>query len=140
MKAADVIIKVLEEEGIEYVFGFPGGSIDEINTALFNSKIKSIVPKREEGAAYMADGYARVSGKIGVCCSTAGPGAANLITAIATSYVDGIPVCALTGQVPLSLFGKGAYHESGSEKINIVSIFQTQFPYAQFSNERSMIV
>ncbi|MCP4352872.1 MAG: thiamine pyrophosphate-binding protein [Desulfobacterales bacterium] len=140
MKAADVIIRVLEEEGIEYVFGFPGGSIDEINTALFNSsKVKSIVPKREEGAAYMADGYARVSGKTGVCCSTAGPGAANLITAIATSYVDGIPVCALTGQVPLSLFGKGAYHESGTEKINLVSIFHniTKFSSMLASEERT---
>lgn len=140
MNAAEVVVKMLEEKGTKYVFGFPGGSIDEINTALYKSeKIRTIVPKREEGAAYMADGYARVSGKLGVCCSTAGPGAANLITAIATSYVDGIPVCALTGQVPLSVFGKGAYHESGSEGINIVSIFYniTKFSCMLVSEERT---
>ncbi len=78
----------------------------------------------------MADGYARVSGKFGVCCATAGPGASNLITGIATSYADGIPVCALTGQVATSVFGKGAIQESGAEGINMTVIFRNFTKYS----------
>ncbi len=125
MNAAEFIVQMLEEEGVEYIFGVPGGAIEDLNIAVHNSrKIKPIITKHEAGAAYIADGYARVSGKLGVCCSTAGPGATNLITGMATSFADYVPVCALTGQVPTSVFGKGAFQESGAEGINMDVIFR----------------
>ncbi len=125
MNAAEFIVQMLEEEGVEYLFGVPGGAIEDLNIAVHKSrKIKPIITKHEAGAAYIADGYARVSGKLGVCCSTAGPGATNLITGLATSYADYVPVCALTGQVATSVFGKGAIQESGAEGINMAVIFR----------------
>ncbi len=125
MNAAEFIVEMLEEEGVEYLFGVPGGAIEDLNIAVHNSKkIKPIITKHEAGAAYIADGYARVSGKLGVCCSTAGPGATNLITGMATSYADYVPVCALTGQVATTVFGKGAIQESGAEGINMAVIFR----------------
>jgi acetolactate synthase-1/2/3 large subunit len=125
MNASELIVQMLEEEGVEYLFGVPGGAIEDLNTAVHKSrKIKPIITKHEAGAAYMADGYARVSGRLGVCCATAGPGATNLITGLATSYADYVPVCALTGQVATSVFGKGAIQESGAESINMAAIFQ----------------
>jgi acetolactate synthase I/II/III large subunit len=131
MNAAELIVQMLEEEGVEYIFGVPGGAIEDLNTAIYNSlKIKPIITKNEAGASYIADGYARVSGKLGVCCSTAGPGATNLITGIATSYADYIPVCALTGQVATSVFGKGAIQESGAEGINMTVIFRQFTKYS----------
>lgn len=123
--AAEVIIKVLEQHGVRYMFGIPGGAIVNLNTALYHNRtIKPIVTKNEAGAAYMADGYARITGGLGVCFSTAGPGASNLITGIATSYMDNIPVIALTGQVATTLFGKGAFQDSAEEGVNIVNIFK----------------
>lgn len=131
MNTAEFIVSILEKKDVSYVFGIPGGAIEDFNTALFNSgKIKPIVTKHEEGAAFMADGYARVSGKLGVCFSTAGPGATNLITGIATAHGDSIPVCALTGQVATSVFGKGAIQESGPEAIDIVNIFANFTKYS----------
>lgn len=128
---AEFLVSVLEKKDIPYVFGIPGGAIEDFNTALFNSgKIKPIVTKHEEGAAFMADGYARVSGKLGVCFSTAGPGATNLITGLAVAQGDSIPVCALTGQVATSVFGKGAIQESGSEGIDVVNIFANFTKYS----------
>ncbi|MFC1512994.1 thiamine pyrophosphate-binding protein [Thermodesulfobacteriota bacterium] len=124
MKTSELVVELLEEAGVRYVFGVPGGAIEELNIALYNNgTIRPIVAKHEGGAAFMADGYARVSGKLGVCCATAGPGATNLITALACSYADSVPVCALTGQVATSVFGKGAIQESGAEGVNLVSIF-----------------
>jgi len=131
MNTADLIIEILEEAGVEYIFGVPGGAIEDINISLYNrGKIKPIVTKHEEGAAFMADGYARVSGQMGVCMSTAGPGASNLITGIASAYADSIPVLSLTGQVATSVFGKGAIQESGSEGVNITSIFRNFTRYS----------
>ncbi len=125
MNAAELIVKTLERAGVKYMFGIPGGAIEGLNNALYaNKNIKVIVTKNEAGAAYMADGYARFSGNLGVCFSTAGPGASNLVTGLANAYIDGIPVCALTGQVPTSLSGKGAFQESGQEGVNIVAIFR----------------
>ncbi len=130
MKTSDLVVKLLEEAGVECIFGVPGGAIEELNTALCRSGITSFVTRHEAGAAFMADGYARVSGKLGVCCSTAGPGATNLITGLASSYADSIPVCALTGQVATSVFGKGAIQESGAEGVNLVSIFRNFTKYS----------
>lgn len=138
MKTSDLIVKILEDAGVEYIFGIPGGAIEDLNISLYNNKkIKPIVTKHEEGAAFMADGYARVSGRLGVCCSTAGPGALNMVTGIATSYEDSIPVLALTGQVATSVFGKGAFQESGHEGTDIVSMFRRITKYSSMiDNEK----
>ncbi len=89
IKVSELIIKYLERLGIEYVFGIPGAHILPVYDALFNSRIKSVLTKHEQGAAFMAGGYARVSGKTGVCIATAGPGATNLVTGLANAYTDG---------------------------------------------------
>ena len=123
MNAAEEIVSSLEKQGVEYVFGVPGGAIEPLNTALHGSTIKVIVAKHEQGAAFMADGFARVSGNIAVCFGTAGPGATNMITGIASSFADSIPVLALTGQVSTSLFGKGAAQEFSIQSFGIVNIF-----------------
>lgn len=140
MNTAEFIIQMLEEEGVEYLFGVPGGAMEDLSTAVDNSqKIKPIITKHEAGAAYMADGYARVAGKLGVCCSTAGPGATNMITGLATSYADYVPVCALTGQVATSLFGKGAVQDSGTEGFNMDVIFRhfTKYSGRVFNEQRT---
>lgn len=128
--AADAIVQSLESHGVEYIFGIPGGAIEPLNNALYRSNIKSIVTKHEEGAAFMADGYARVSGKLGVCCGTAGPGATNLVTGIASAHGDSVPVLALTGQVPTTLLGKGAVQEFSVQSFGVVSIFRQITKYS----------
>ncbi len=115
IKVSELIIKYLERLGIEYVFGIPGAHILPVYDALYNSRIKSVLAKHEQGAAFMAGGYARVSGKTGVCIATAGPGATNLVTGLANAYLDGLPVLALTGETPTYSFGKGALQESSGE-------------------------
>ena len=132
MNTADLIINLLGHVGVKYVFGVPGGAIEDLNVALYENShgIKPIVAKHEEGAAFMADGFARVSGRLGVCCSTAGPGASNLITGLASSLADQIPVLALTGQVAITVFGKGAIQESGSEGVNMTNIFRNFTKYS----------
>ena len=130
MTAAEVIVKSLEKHGVEYVFGIPGGAIEPLNCALHDSAIEVIVAKHEEGAAFMADGYARVSGNLGVCCATSGPGATNMITGLASSYADSIPVIALTGQIATSVFGKGAVQECTTHTFGIVSMFRLVTKYS----------
>ena len=126
IKVSDLIIKYLERLGIEYVFGIPGAHVLPVYDALFNSSIKSVLAKHEQGAAFMAGGYARVSGRTGVCIATAGPGATNLVTGLANAYTDGLPVLALTGETPTYSFGKGALQESSGEGscINQQDIFR----------------
>lgn len=125
MTAADLIIKYLEEMGVRYIFGIPGGALEPLYDAINRSeRVEAVLTKHEEGAAFMADGYARVSGLLGVCCATTGPGSTNLITGIASSYADSIPVLTITAQVPTKVFGKGALQESTYDGINIVDIFR----------------
>ncbi|WP_017981134.1 acetolactate synthase large subunit [Methanocaldococcus villosus] len=111
MKGAEVIIKALEAEGVKIIFGYPGGAILPFYDALYDSDLQHILVRHEQAAAHMADGYARVSGEAGVCVSTSGPGATNLVTGIATAYADSSPVIALTGQVPRNLIGNDAFQE-----------------------------
>jgi acetolactate synthase I/II/III large subunit len=115
VKVSDLIVAYLERLGTEYVFGIPGAHILPVYDALYNSQIKSVLAKHEQGAAFMAGGYARVSGKVGVCIATAGPGATNLVTGLANAYMDNLPVLALTGETPTYSFGKGALQESSGE-------------------------
>ncbi|OGS36200.1 MAG: hypothetical protein A2506_10505 [Elusimicrobia bacterium RIFOXYD12_FULL_66_9] len=120
-----VLLDYLEQEGVEYIFGIPGGPIMPLYEALYaRGRIKPILTKHEEGAAFMADGYARASGKIGVCCTTTGPGATNALTGVAVAHVDHVPLLLLTAQVPTHRFGMGAFQESGPESIDLVGLFR----------------
>lgn len=112
MKGADILINCLIEQGVDTVFGYPGGTVLDIYDALYrNGKIHHILTAHEQGAAHAADGYARVTGKVGVCFATSGPGATNLVTGIATAYMDSIPVVAVTGNVGLSNLGRDSFQE-----------------------------
>jgi len=109
---AEILIETLMEEGVEVMFGFPGGVLLHIFDVLFDADIDFILTRHEQGAAHAADGYARATGKVGVCIATSGPGAANLTTGIATAHMDSVPLVALTGQVPTELIGGDAFQET----------------------------
>ena len=104
--------RLFEHEGVDVVFGYPGGQILPFYDKLYDSSIKHILVRHEQGAAHAADGYARATGKPGVCIATSGPGATNLVTGIANAYMDSIPIIALTGQVPTSKIGSDAFQEA----------------------------
>jgi acetolactate synthase I/II/III large subunit len=112
MKGAEALMRSLEKEGVDFVFGLPGGANLPIYDALVDAKIRHILVRHEQSAAHMADGYARIKRKAGVCFATSGPGATNLITGIATAYADSSPMVAVTGQVPLEMIGKDAFQET----------------------------
>jgi acetolactate synthase-1/2/3 large subunit len=109
---AKILVESLQREGVEIIFGYPGGVVLPIYDELYNSSLRHILVRHEQAAAHAADGYARASGRVGVCLATSGPGACNLVTGIATAYMDSIPIVALTGQVPTSLLGNDAFQES----------------------------
>jgi len=124
MTVADLILKYLEAEGVEYIFGVPGTSLVPLFAACNrNGRVKPILTKHEEGAAFMADGYARVKGSLGVCFGTSGPGATNLVTGVATAYVDNVPMLVLTGQVETTNYGKGTFQDSTREGVDSVQMF-----------------
>ncbi len=114
MKGADVVVAALERQGVDVVFAYPGGASLELHQALVRrkDKIRTILPRQEQGGGFMAQGYARATGKAGVCMATSGPGATNLITCIADAYMDSIPLIAITGQVFQTLIGKSAFQET----------------------------
>src|SRR5687768_1033670 len=112
MKGSDILVQALEREGVEHIFAYPGGASMEFHQSLTRSKIRTILPRHEQGGSFQAEGYARASGKAGVCMATSGPGATNLITGIADAYMDSIPLVAITGQVPQAMIGKGAFQET----------------------------
>jgi acetolactate synthase-1/2/3 large subunit len=109
---ADIILKTLMEEGVEVIFGYPGANTLPIHDRLMNSPIRHYLMRHEQAAAHAADGYARATGKVGVCLATSGPGATNLVTGIATAYMDSTPMVALTAQVSTSLLGQDAFQET----------------------------
>ena len=113
LTGAEIIAEVLIEQGVDTVFGYPGGSVLNIYDALYaySDKIKHYMSAHEQGAAHAADGYARLTGKTGVVISTSGPGATNLVTGIATAYMDSVPMVAITGNVPTSLIGRDSFQE-----------------------------
>lgn len=108
---SQAIIKCLQEEGIDTIFGFPGGAVIDLYDELMDSPIKNLLVRHEQGAVHAADGYARATGKTGVALLTSGPGATNGVTGIATAYLDSIPVVVFTGQVPTALIGNDAFQE-----------------------------
>jgi acetolactate synthase-1/2/3 large subunit len=112
MTGADALMRALEKEGVDVVFGLPGGANLPIYDALVGANFRHVLVRHEQSAAHMADGYARIKRKAGVCFATSGPGATNLITGIATAYADSSPVVAVTGQVPLAMIGKDAFQET----------------------------
>ncbi len=123
--AVKLLLKYLKAEGVEYIFGIPGGPLMPLYEALFESSdITPIMAKHEEGAAFMADGYARVSGKLGVCCVTSGPGCTNAVTGIAVSYADGIPIMMITAQIATGAFGRGAIQESTAHGVDIIDLLK----------------
>ena len=112
LSGAEIVIQALVDEGVELVFGYPGGAVLHIYDALFKQgSLKHILVRHEQAAAHAADGYARATGKCGVCLVTSGPGATNAVTGIATAYMDSIPMVVLTGQVPTPFIGSDAFQE-----------------------------
>ncbi|PWT94390.1 MAG: acetolactate synthase 2 catalytic subunit [Candidatus Melainabacteria bacterium] len=125
MKGAQVLIEALEREGVDCIFGYPGGAIMPVYDALVDANLRHILFRHEQGAALAADGYARVTGKVGVCLATSGPGATNLVTGLANSFMDSVPVVAITGQVATSHMGTDAFQE--------VDIFGISMPVVKHS-------
>ncbi|MBI2307302.1 MAG: thiamine pyrophosphate-binding protein [Rhodocyclales bacterium] len=125
---ADLIVSYFEQLGIDYVFGVPGGAIEPLYNALARSQRRGgprpVLARHESGAAFMADGYARETGKIGVCCATSGPGATNLITGVACAYDNAVSMLAITGQPALPSFGKKALQESACTGVNTLGMFR----------------
>ena len=111
MKGTKALVTMLERKGVETVFGYPGGSVIPIYDELYDSNLRHILVRHEQCAAHMADGYARASGKPGVCIATSGPGTTNLVTGVATAFADSVPMIALTGQVGVGSLGLGAFQE-----------------------------
>src|SRR5437667_4743125 len=113
MKGSEILVQALEREGVDTIFAYPGGASMELHQALTRSrKIRTVLPRHEQGGAFAAEGYARASGRAGVCMATSGPGATNLVTGIADAYMDSVPVVAITGQVPQAMIGKGTFQET----------------------------
>ncbi|MFW5631080.1 MAG: biosynthetic-type acetolactate synthase large subunit, partial [Acetivibrio ethanolgignens] len=113
LTGSEIVIECLKEQGVDTVFGYPGGAILNIYDALYkhNGEIRHILTSHEQGASHAADGYARATGKVGVCMATSGPGATNLVTGIATAYMDSVPIVAITANVGVSLLGKDSFQE-----------------------------
>ena len=119
MKAAELLVHCLENEGVELVFGLPGEETLEVMDALLGSRMRFIETRHEQGAAFMADVYGRLSGKAGVCLSTLGPGATNLLTGVADAYLDRAPLVAISGQVSLN-----RRHKESHQYIDVLSMFK----------------
>jgi len=118
ISGAQALIKSFKNEGVEVIFGFPGGRVLPIYDALFDSDITHILVRHEQCAAHAADGYARATGKVGVCMATSGPGSTNLMTGIANAYMDSIPIVAITGQVSTNVIGTDAFQEADTTGIS----------------------
>ncbi len=113
MQGSDILVEALEREGVDTIFAYPGGASMELHQSLTrSSKIRTILPRHEQGGVFAAEGYARATGRAGVCMATSGPGATNLVTGLADAYMDSIPIVSLTGQVPQAMIGRGAFQET----------------------------
>ncbi|MDO8725888.1 MAG: acetolactate synthase large subunit [Candidatus Methanoperedens sp.] len=119
MSGSKAIIESLRMENVEVIFGYPGGQVLPLYDELYDADIRHILVRHEQAAAHAADGYARATGKVGVCLATSGPGATNLVTGIATAYMDSVPIVAITGQVPRPLIGNDAFQEANITGITL---------------------
>ncbi len=111
LTGAEAVVRCLAEEGVDTVFGYPGGQIMPLYDALYEAPLRHILTVHEQGAVHAADGYARASGRVGVCIATSGPGATNLVTGLAAAYLDSVPLVAITGQVPTAMLGRDSFQE-----------------------------
>ena len=111
LSGAQAIIKVLLEQGVDTVFGYPGGQVIPLYNALYDAPLRNVLTAHEQGAIHAADGYARASGRTGVCIATSGPGATNIVTGLATAYLDSVPLVAITGQVSVANLGRDSFQE-----------------------------
>src|SRR5210317_359194 len=125
MKAAELFIRCLENEGVEYIFGIPGEENMDVMDALLDSPIKFITTRHEQGAAFMADVYGRLTGRAGVCLSTLGPGATNLVTGVADANLDHAPVVAIAGQA-----GTNRMHKESHQVLDLVDMFKPITKYS----------
>ena len=125
MKASELFIRCLENEGVEYIFGIPGEENLDVMDALLDSSIKFITVRHEQGAAFMADVYGRLTGKAGVCLSTLGPGATNLVTGVADANMDHAPLVAIAGQA-----GTNRMHKESHQVLDLVDMFQPITKYS----------
>jgi acetolactate synthase-1/2/3 large subunit len=116
---AEILIQALIDEGTEHIFGYPGGAIIPTYDVLYDAPLKHILARHEQGAAHAADGYARATGRVGVCLATSGPGATNLVTGLSTAYMDSVPMVAITGQVPVPMIGSDSFQEADIYGISI---------------------
>src|ERR1043166_8073639 len=114
LSGADILVQCLVNHGVDTVFAYPGGASMPIHQALtrFSNKIRTILPRHEQGGGFMAEGYARSTGRVGVCFATSGPGATNFVTCLADAKMDSVPIIALTGQVPSPVIGSDAFQET----------------------------
>src|SRR5438132_8418646 len=114
MSGAEILVECLIREGVDTIFAYPGGASMHMHQALTKreDEIRTVLPRHEQGGAFAAEGYARATGRAGVCMATSGPGATNLVTGIADAYMDSVPLIAITGQVPQHMIGKGAFQET----------------------------
>ena len=119
IKGSEAIVRALQEEDCDVIFGYPGGVVIPFYDALYHSDLKHVLVRHEQGAAHAAEGYARATGKVGVCVATSGPGATNLVTGIADAYLDSIPIVAITGQVKSDLIGTDAFQEADTTGITL---------------------
>lgn len=135
LTGAEIIIECLLEQSVDTVFGYPGGAILNVYDALYrySDKIKHVLTSHEQGASHAADGYARATGKVGVCLATSGPGATNLVTGIATACMDSVPVVAITCNVGTALLGKDSFQEVDIAGI-VMPVTKTQL-YCQRCNK-----
>ncbi|MDX9788208.1 MAG: biosynthetic-type acetolactate synthase large subunit [Desulfobacterales bacterium] len=116
---AEILIQALIDEGTEHIFGYPGGAIIPTYDVLYDAPLKHILARHEQGAAHAADGYARATGRVGVCIATSGPGATNLVTGLSTAHMDSVPMIAITGQVPVPMIGSDSFQEADIYGISI---------------------
>ena len=137
----DLLVSYLEQLGVEYVFGIPGGAIEPFYNALARSERRggprAVIARHETGAAFMADGYARNTGKLGVVCSTTGPGATNMVTGVASAYENHVPMLVITAQTAISSFGRGAFQDSSGDGVDIVNIYQSITRYNSLVSHES---
>jgi len=122
---SEILLESLKRQGVDVIFGLPGGAVLPLYDAMYSTGIRHLLVRHEQAAAFAADGYARVTGKPGVCLGTSGPGATNLITALTSAMMDSIPVVAMTGQVPAALIGKDAFQEADTIGISLPSTKQS---------------
>src|SRR2546421_8444691 len=112
LSGAKILLECLAHEEVDCIFGYPGGATLPLYDALYDNPIRHVLVRHEQNAAFAAQGYARATGRVGVCCATSGPGATNLVTGLVDAMMDSIPIVALTGQVPTKLIGSDAFQEA----------------------------